>query len=408
MHKYFFLVVILIFLPCNSTLANDIPEAENQNKGDANNDDVINIQDIVVTINTVLKGKTTSGDEDCNNDGAVNIQDIICTINVVLEGDNNFPTNNGLYLGIGGYEFCKGENEHSVIHREQCQHDEKVYVDEFIEKIVPNVNAVTFWINRNWDEQWYDIKSIQTKIIDKGYTPVFIFYWFANDISPAFIEERKADYFTDLNRMVDFLNQLNGDKIVILNPEFNKNGVESYEPFNDLLIESINLVKSVEKTKVSFCLGDFGDYQLLSDDDNWGDFHPSIYRAIQEVDFISFQEMRGSTRNSTEEILNTPKRTLSFAKYLTEKYQKPTFLAFFALSSYGADGEAVQEQVYQEFLELMPQLVKQGGLMGFSPFNLMDDPRQAGFYNEAEKHFGLLNIQGKPKPALKYFKEINL
>jgi hypothetical protein len=234
-----------------------------------------------------------------------------------------------------------------------------------------------------------------------------MFYWFADDISPEFVKEKKKDYLIDLRRMVWFLNQLDGEKIVILNPEFNENGIESYEPFNDLLIESINLVKQVKQTKVSFCIGDFGNYQKISDEENWQVFHPSVHRAIQQVDFITFQEMRGSTRNKPEEILKTPERSLAFATYLTKTYQKPTFLAYLALPSYGENGLQIQEQVYQGFAQLMPEFISQGNLIGFNSFHLMDVPHHVGYFNEAEKHFGLIDSQGNPKPALKQFQKIH-
>ncbi len=207
--------------------------------------------------------------------------------------------------------------------------------------------------------------------------------------------------------MVWFLDQLDGEKVVILNPEFNENGIESYEPFNDLLIDSINLVKQVKQTKVSFCMGDFGNYQNISDKKNWQGFHLSVHRAIQHVDFITFQEMRGSTRNRSEEILKTPERSLAFAKYLTKRYHKPTFLAYLALSSYGDNGLKIQEKVYQGFAKLMPEFISQGNLIGFNSFHLMDVPHHVGYFKEAEKHFGIVDSKGTPKPALKQFQNIH-
>ena len=44
------------------------------------------------------------------------------------------------------------------------------------------------------------------------------------------------------------------------------NGIEKYEPFNDLLMESIQLVKQESNTKVSVCIGDFGYYEKISDE----------------------------------------------------------------------------------------------------------------------------------------------
>jgi hypothetical protein len=306
-----------------------------------------------------------------------------------------------------GYGYCTGDNGKIRAFSQQCEEDRKVFVDDVVRHIAPNVNAVTLWVDRNWKEYWYKASDIQSKVLDEGYTPIFFFYWFAGDISPLLVKQRKADYLADLEKLVRFLSQLKGEKIVILSPEFNVNGVESYEPFNDLLIESIRLVKKASNTKVSFCIGDFGHYEKISDEFSWKLFHPSIHQAIKEVDFITFQEMRGATRNNTEEILKTPERSLAFATFLTEKYQKPTFLAYLALSSYGQNGLKLQEQVYQDFADLMPRFVEEGHLIGFNTFHLVDNPKQAGYFNEAEKYFGLINSKGHPKPALKQFNRIH-
>lgn len=49
--------------------------------------DVVNIQNVVATINQVLKNEQRSGGtgNDCNSDSKVNIQDVVCVINKVLK-----------------------------------------------------------------------------------------------------------------------------------------------------------------------------------------------------------------------------------------------------------------------------------------------------------------------------------
>lgn len=310
------------------------------------------------------------------------------------------------YISVLGYEYCRGSDGKMLALSQQCKENKKVFIDEVVRYVTPNVNAVSLWVDRGWDEHWYKLLDIQSKVIDKGYTPIFFFYWFGGDISPLMVKQRRIDYLHDLEKLVRFIDQLNGEKIVILNPEFNMNGIEDYEPFNDLLMESIRLVKQANNTKVSVCIGDFGYYEKISDEYSWQLFHLSIHQAIKEVDFIAFQEMRGVTRNNTEEILKTPERSLKFATFLTEKYQKPTFLAYLALSSYGKDGLQLQEQVYQGFADLMPKFIEEGNLIGFNTFHLMDEPNQKGYFNEAEKHFGIIDSKGHPKPALKQFNKI--
>ena len=67
----------LIFVfPLRNTLA--------QAPGDANDDGMINVQDVIVTINQILGIAAAPGDPDCNMDTMVNIQDVICIINIIL------------------------------------------------------------------------------------------------------------------------------------------------------------------------------------------------------------------------------------------------------------------------------------------------------------------------------------
>lgn len=309
------------------------------------------------------------------------------------------------YLGVGGYEVCTSGNQVTA-YRDDCP-QKHVPVTDLLPALAPNANAVSIWINRDWQEDWYSAEDIQHKYIGRGYTPVFIFYWFADDISPEFMEANRDAYLQDLQRFTAFIQQIKGEKLVILNPEFNQNGIGAYEPFNDLLIESMQIVRQAPDTLVSFCVGDFGDYRRVRDLQNWKSFHPSIVRAAREADFISFQEMRAVTRNSLQGIEQTAYRSLEFARYLKETYDKPTFLAYLALSSYGEQGEAVQEEVYKQVSALLPIFKQQAGLIGFNSFHLLDVPYHQGYFNEAEKYFGLIDQEGRKKGALDAFRRLN-
>ncbi|MGB0465996.1 MAG: hypothetical protein ACPGF7_00525 [Pontibacterium sp.] len=308
------------------------------------------------------------------------------------------------YIGQGGYELCK-EGRHLKPFGNGCG-NRRIAITEVLPRLTPNANAVSIWITRDWQEDWYDAQEIEQQFINKGYTPLFIFYWFADEISPDFIEQNRAAYFKDLQRFTRFISRIKGKKLVILNPEFNQNGAEAYEPFNDLLIQSMREVRKAGQTKASFCIGDFGNYSQIIDLNNWKDFHPSVHRAAKEADFISFQEMRAVTRNSPAQIAKTAYRSLAFATYLHETYNKPTFLAYLALSSYGKGGEAMQAHVYQGITDLMPLFREHADMIGFNSFHLIDIPDHQGYFNEAEKHFGLLDKTGNAKPALAPFLQL--
>ena len=51
--------------------------------GDANNDGVVNSQDIQVIIDHILQKITAAGMPDCNQDGKVDVRDVVCVINLI-------------------------------------------------------------------------------------------------------------------------------------------------------------------------------------------------------------------------------------------------------------------------------------------------------------------------------------
>ncbi len=52
--------------------------------GDANGDGMVNIADVIFTINQVLSSAAPTLQTDCNNSSSLDISDVICTINIVL------------------------------------------------------------------------------------------------------------------------------------------------------------------------------------------------------------------------------------------------------------------------------------------------------------------------------------
>jgi hypothetical protein len=308
------------------------------------------------------------------------------------------------YLGVGSYELCR-EGQALQPYTPPCA-VERVAAAEVVPEMLPGVNSLSMWITRHWQEDWYDAVEIGRASMESGLTPVFMFYWFADDISPAFVEANRAAYLSDLKRFTRFLSTIPGPKLVVLNPEFNENGIERYTPFNKLLLESMALVREAEGVQVGFCVGDFGDYDLTIDPVNWQAFHPSIREAAEAADFIAFQEMRALTRNTREQVENTAYRALAFSTYLHETYRKPVFWAYLALSSYGEDAEQLQAGVYRDVVSLLPQFRRQGGLIGFNSFHLIDIPDHVGYFNEGERHFGLLRRDGTPKDAFTAFRRL--
>ena len=73
-------------LPQNAPDGNYCPE--NYILGDVNTDQVINVLDIILTVNIILGHSEFNQNADLNNDHAINIQDIILILNIILNNQN--------------------------------------------------------------------------------------------------------------------------------------------------------------------------------------------------------------------------------------------------------------------------------------------------------------------------------
>jgi len=304
------------------------------------------------------------------------------------------------YIGVGGFNVCVGKNGSEYY--KNCEFEKRIPLSYALSAEAKNVNAISMWITRNWQENWYPAKTINEDFIKKGYTPIFIFYWFGDDISPEFVEKNKERYFNTLKNFSKFLQKIKGKKIVILNPEYNENGMHNSKSFDILQAKSILLLKQDNPDAlVGVCLGDFGDYSKIWDETNWELNKDSLTYSAKLSDFIAFQEMRAITRNKKEEILNTPYRALAFAQYLHNTYNKPTFLAYIAISSYKANN--IQKEIFKTFQKLLPIMKNSAKLIGINLFNYIDVPNHKGYFSTAEKYFGIKNANGEKKESFNEF-----
>jgi len=305
-------------------------------------------------------------------------------------------------ISAGGYDVQEYKGDYSFKSANKLATN--VNITKVLHQESKNSNAVSIWITREWQENWYDVETTQREILDKGYIPMFIFYWFADEINIEYVKKNEKAYFKTLRKFTKYLKKLQGQKIVILNPEYNMFGVEKWDGMNDIFLKSYKMLREDSQVLVGPCVGDFGNYHFVNEVDEWKLFDASLNRAAKKADFISFQEMRALTRNSKEDILRTAKRAYNFSKYLHKKYKKPTILAYTAISSYGKNGEKIQAEVYKDFVKYIPMMHKEAKLMLYGTFHYFDYPGHVGYFNEAEEFFGVVRNDGSKKPAFKYYK----
>jgi len=308
---------------------------------------------------------------------------------------------------ISAGEFDITQHGHSYSFRDKKHPGHNVNITKLLHEKSKNTNAVTMWITRGWQEDWYDVQTVQKKVINRGYTPVFIFYWFADVINPDYVKQHKKAYFRALRKFTNYMKKLHGQKIVILNPEYNMFKTEKWAGMNDIFLQSYKMLREDSQALVGPCVGDFGDYAKTNEPREWRLFDRSIREAAKKADFIAFQEMRALTRNSKGDIIRTAQRAYNFSKYLHDKYHKPTMLAYVALSSYGENGEKIQAQAYKSFVKYLPKMHKEAKLMLFGTFHYFDYTGHVGYFNKAEEYFGVLRKDGTQKPSFKYYNQLH-
>jgi hypothetical protein len=267
------------------------------------------------------------------------------------------------------------------------------------------VNAHAIWLTRGFDESWVSRSDLE-QMARQGIVPVLILYYFAQDISREHVLKHRKDWFFYLMK-VAAIASIDYPVLIVLEPEFNDESnddetlVISWAGFNEVVIDGIYILRSLApNVLVGVCPGDFGDRQELE---------LAAGEAIQYSDFVAFQEMRASTRPSlvNDKYEDLTERALAFSGRLHQIFDKPVLLAYTAVSTYNGDDAnwtQYQADIMYNLYTAVPQL-RANGVFGILNFMLFDDPEHEGWFEEAERYFGLVDFDGNPKSGWWVFKE---
>ncbi|MBD3794605.1 MAG: glycoside hydrolase family 9 protein [Epsilonproteobacteria bacterium] len=381
--------------------------------------------------------------------------------------NNSTPFNNPLFtqfnVGIGGagsFPFASSiPNETIWVNSVDLMLDSNIANNNYYKNIksfdyqkftslqqyLKNSKFLVLWLVEGWQESWFDIAKIQSAM-DRGVVPVFNYWYFGDKLMDGLDETKKAKYKEDYARLSTFLNKLNGTKILIMEPEFNKQNItataQSQHEFASVIGEAIDSIKA-KTTNVLFSLAmmDTGSRNLnqtsaecgyancaLGDKYEWGLSEIVYNDLINKLDFISFQQMVGQFSRNPQNAggWDTPNpiaysdsqigidvladRINNMAKFLKDKYNKPIFLPYIAIAtaSWGdTDGdnqidsievikdgwESKANGVYQK-LSTMRETLLANGLFGFAPMELFDNPRHDyngyQYFMNNEYHLGII------------------
>ncbi|MEA3166580.1 MAG: hypothetical protein QOJ26_1452 [Thermoplasmata archaeon] len=259
----------------------------------------------------------------------------------------------------------------------------------------------TFWIGP-WtlSSGWGGPDGQLTAMKNAGVTPAIHFYYWGDDISPSCVEDgcysnlhkaqkSRAGWETLGTQLTDHLtSKMQGKPAVIfLESEFNKGGIETYEPFDGYMAAMAAKIHAAYPNAI-VVLG-FGNWGSSA----WGTFD----RAAAEADMVGIQGMRGSTKQSKTDMMTLYDGILAGVKTLGTKFpSEPIMLTDIAVSSYPEpDYVTVQRDVVKEVFDNLPTL-KGAGVEAIVYRSWKDSPSMdtANYYGMAERYWGLANSTG--------------
>ncbi|MBM4352974.1 MAG: hypothetical protein FJ109_04145 [Deltaproteobacteria bacterium] len=267
------------------------------------------------------------------------------------------------------------------------------------------VNAQAIWLTRDWQDSWGIDRGDLIRMSKDGVVPVLMLYYFGDEISPQYVLEHRDNWYLFLMK-VAALAAIDHPVLVVIEPEYNDETNDSrtlvvdWPGFNEVVIDGIYLLRSLAPNLlVGICPGDFGVQDL----------ELSMGEIAQYSDFVAFQAMRASTRpnNISHEFEDVTENALAYSYRLQQLFDKPILLAYTAVSTYDQSGDWAQFQadvITNLFDQNFAELVEHG-VFGVLYFMAFDDPQHVGYFGEAEKHFGLADVNGATKPGWDAFAE---
>ncbi|WP_312283781.1 autotransporter domain-containing protein [Candidatus Igneacidithiobacillus taiwanensis] len=280
-----------------------------------------------------------------------------------------------------------------------------------------NNKSIGIWLPQDWTT---DYMTGMQSAMNQGYAPV-LFDYYLGDLGSmgsnawSYVQQNANAWLANTQQLANYLSTLHGTVTVVLQPEFNVQGVGNQPQFGKWLAEAAQILKKAQHPGltilVSAGVGDFGDYEGRTEDaSDWSYFYPSLIVAAPYLDFITFQEMRGATpggqvETAQQEGMSTiAGRVIAFSRYLQATYNKPLLLGYIMMDPYSPPGDsenwsAIAAKAYTEILQISPELAQQGvfGSMAMELFNNNDHATETGqedYFGISSDYYGLVNSNG--------------
>lgn len=264
-----------------------------------------------------------------------------------------------------------------------------------------------FWMG-SWTQKygWGYAEQHLAAAKARGITPVVQWWYWGDDISPDCVErgcqddrqgvwKDRATWYRMTRELAAVIGRTmqGAETLVIVETEFNKGGIERYEPFDGYLLDQIVELRRIPGVKVVIGFGNWG----LGE---WARFD----RAASAADFVGTQLLRSSVRDAStyRQAIDT---LVAGVAHLHHTFRKPSLVTDLALSSYpAAEYEAHQEAAVRALFERAGEL-RALGAAGLIWRAIIDDASMdtSNYHGMAERHWGVVRADGSEKPAFRPF-----
>lgn len=248
------------------------------------------------------------------------------------------------------------------------------------------------WVGEWTDGRWSSFESDLRAVRDAGATPVILWYYWGDSISVNAVKygtggKSRGEWDAMAGEIGRRANAIMGGKefLVVMEPEFNKNGIQSWDTFDGYLAsQAWGIRGAAPGARVVMGFGHWG---------GWDGFD----RAMDAAHYSGFQWLRGSTRDSAASAEQSADRALEITKALRSRWGKDVVLYDVGISTYGG-WDGVQERALARFVALEREL-EAAGLKGFVWRTVRDNNYSSGYYGAAEATWGVMRASGEKKPG---------
>ena len=249
------------------------------------------------------------------------------------------------------------------------------------------------WVG-HWMQEygWGGMESELRTLRDNGITPVLMWYYWGDDISPNCVKygcagRTKSEWDSMAKTMASKAKSIMGTRAfyVVLEPEFQKNGIEDWDTFDGYLRDQANMIRyAAPSADIVIGFGHWGEWDLFD-------------RAVAAADLVGFQVLRGSTRDSTTTAVNTADYIIEKTKTLKSRWGKEVMVYDLGIATYGG-WNWVQEQALKNIIAKRSSL-DNAGVKAIIWRYVYDNDHSSGYFGAAESTWGVKYSWGGNKPA---------